>query len=68
MFERSFLHLSKKTLITSTATKKKTVEPESAIESTPDHLLMDSASNLGPLIPRWEITSSKIADTEVSGF
>jgi hypothetical protein len=24
-------------------------------ENTPDHLLLDSAPNLGPLISRWEI-------------
>jgi hypothetical protein len=34
----------------------------------PDHLLLDSAPNLGPLISRWDIKSSKIADTKVSGF
>ncbi len=34
----------------------------------PDHLLLDSAPNLGPLTSRWEINKFEIADTKVSGF
>jgi hypothetical protein len=34
----------------------------------PDHLLLDGAPNLGPLIPRGEINKFENADTKVSGF
>ncbi len=41
-------------------------EQEEIIHVRPDHLLLDIAPNLGPLVEK--LTSSKIADTKVSGF
>ncbi len=31
---------------------------------SPDHLLMDRFPNIGPLISRWDLTNSKIAETK----
>ncbi len=44
--------------------KKKNKKKKNSQVWYTDYLLLDSAPNIGPLISRWELDNSKIAETK----